>query len=309
LPANLQASLALVLGIVAYTVATVGLCERWSLLLRRQAPTLSRFVGYRPVVLGQLGNVFLPARAGDALRVGLVAATQDELSTRTVVGTVGAERALDIGCHAVLLTVVLSGLFGPPLGALGRAPAVALALALLLGAILVARFAGRAVASRFGLAARLPGFLGPLLAPVIDLRRGAEIAALLSVAMWAGEIGGWWAAAHVVGLHLNLLQSAYVFAVASLALIMPVGFGSIGTLDAGILFSVRTLGVSTAPVLGFVLLLRVLLVLPSLAMLGAMALKRVRAGGRTASSAADAARGRRARRFRAGPELRRQARP
>ena len=273
LPTNLGQGVALLLGVVAYAAATCGLCERWSLLLRRQAPGLPRFAGYRPAVLGQLGNVLLPARAGDALRGGLSATAHEEISTRTVVGTLAAERALDIGCHAVLLVVVLVGLFGPHAGALGRVPAILAALALLAGATVAVRVAGGSALSRLGIARRVPAFLEPLLAPLIGLRHGSRAAVLLSVAMWASEIGGWWAASHVVGLNLSLPQAAYVFAIASLALVMPVGFGSIGTLDAGILLSVKTIGVSTVPVLSFVLLLRILFVLPSLAMAAGIALR------------------------------------
>jgi uncharacterized membrane protein YbhN (UPF0104 family) len=274
LPSGMAESLALLLGVVAYAVATFGLCERWSFLLRRQTPCLSRFVGYRPALLGQLGNVFLPARAGDALRVGLVAATHEEISMRTAVGTLVAERALDISCQAVLLVVVLAGMFGWPVGELGRIPTILLGLALLAGAISALHVVGSSVSSRLGIGQRAPRLWGPLLAPLVGLRHGGRAAVLLSVVMWVSEIGGWWAASHAVGLNLSVLQAAYVFAIASLALIVPVGFGAIGTLDAGILFSVKTIGVGTAPVLSFVLLLRVLFVLPSLVAVVGIALER-----------------------------------
>jgi uncharacterized membrane protein YbhN (UPF0104 family) len=269
LPANLAESLALLTGVVAYAAATVGLCERWSLLLRGQAPSVSRLVGYRPVVVGQLGNIFLPARVGDAIRVGLAAASQDDVSTQRAVGALIAERALDIGCHAVLLVVVLAAALGPSGGVsmtLLIGLAIVLGLALFAGAIAALRVVGRSVLSRVAIERRMPKLLGSLLAPLVGLRHDGRKAALLSVAMWASEIGGWWAASHAVGLNLTGPQAAYVFAIASLALIMPVGFGAIGTLDAGILFGVKTVGASTAAVLSFVVLLRVLFVLPSLVM-------------------------------------------
>ncbi len=279
LPSSLAGSIALVLGAIAYTAATLGLCERCSLLLRRHAPTLPRFAAYRPVALGQLGNVFLPARAGDAIRVALLSATHEEVSGRTAIGTIVAERALDIGCHIVLLVIVLAGLFGPSIGALGRLPAVCFGLALLAVGVLVASVLVDSVLVRVkagertaGAARRAAAFLGPLFAPLIGLRRNGRRAVAISAAMWLGEIAGWWAAARATGLDLSFLQAAYVFAIASLALIMPVGFGSIGTLDAGILLAVRTLGLQTTAVLGFVVLLRVLFVLPSLALLAGLRL-------------------------------------
>jgi uncharacterized membrane protein YbhN (UPF0104 family) len=264
IPTGVEGNLAILLGLVAYAVATVGLCERWSFLLRRQVSTLSRFVGYRPALLGQLGNMFLPARVGDAMRVGLVAAMNKEISTATVVGTVVAERALDIGCQTVLLVVVITGLFGPSIGILGRGPSIVVGVIVLVCAVSAASFAGSVVSSRLGFVSKRAKFLGPFFAPLVSLRRGSRTPVLLSIIMWSSEIVGWWAASQAVGLNLNPLQAAYVFAVASLALIVPVGFGAVGTLDAGIIFSIKTIGVSTAPVLSFVLLLRVLFVVPSL---------------------------------------------
>jgi uncharacterized membrane protein YbhN (UPF0104 family) len=266
LPSSIEQIFALLLGVVAYTLATFGLCERWLFLLRRQASGFSRLAGYRPVVLGQLGNVFLPARAGDAIRVGVVATTHEEISMSSAVGALVAERALDIGCHAVLLVTVLVGMFGPSTGKLGHLPTILLGLALLLGAVIALRAVGGSLLSQLDIGPLVPKLLGPLLAPLIGLRYGSRAVIALSVAMWASEIGGWWAASHAVGLNLTLLQAAYVFAIASLALIVPVGFGAIGTLDAGIYLGIRTIGVSTVPVLSFVLLLRALFILPSLMM-------------------------------------------
>lgn len=280
LPSGFVQGLALLLGAVAYLAATLGLCERWWFLLRSHVPGVTRLTSYRPVVLGQLGNVFLPARAGDGLRVGMAAATHEGVSTRIALGAVLAERALDIGCHAILLTVVLLGMFGPSAGALGGVPAVLLGLVLLAGSTAAVYLAACTAASRLDVGRRMPQIFGPLLAPLLGLRDRGARAVRLSVAMWSAEVVGWWAAAHAVGLDLDISQTAYVFAVASLALIMPVGFGSIGTLDAGILFSVKTIGVGTAPVLSFVLLLRALFVLPSIALVVGIELRRrlVRAG-------------------------------
>ncbi len=244
LPSSPAGIVALALGVLAYAVATLGLCERSSVLLRRHAPRLARRASYRPMALGQLGNVFLPARGGDAIRIALVSTAHAQLSVGVALRTILAERALDIGCHAALLVTVLLGLFGPTVGTLGRLPVVALWLALLAGAVPLARRSVRV--------------------------RARTRAVALSLVMWLGEIAGWWAASHATGLDLGFLQAAYVFAIASLALVMPVGFGSIGTLDAGILLAVRTLGLQTAAVLGFVVLLRVLFVLPSLALVAAL---------------------------------------
>ena len=58
-----------------------------------------------------MGNNVLPARAGDAIRVVLMA-PRAKTSNRTVVGTLVAERLLDIAVLLVLFVVVGYGLLG-----------------------------------------------------------------------------------------------------------------------------------------------------------------------------------------------------
>ena len=66
---------------------------------------------YALTVIGYMGNNILPARAGDAIRV-VLAAPRAETSKRTVVGTLLAERLLDIAVLVVLFVVVGYGLLG-----------------------------------------------------------------------------------------------------------------------------------------------------------------------------------------------------
>ena len=86
--------------------------ERWQRLLgdegahAARAPTRTR----SPCV-GYMGNNVLPARAGDAIRVVLMA-PRAQTSKRTVVGTLLAERLLDVAVLVVLFVVVGYGLLG-----------------------------------------------------------------------------------------------------------------------------------------------------------------------------------------------------
>jgi uncharacterized membrane protein YbhN (UPF0104 family) len=278
---------AIALTMTAYTLATLWMCERWTALLWRGDRGLSRLETYRSAALGVIGNACLPVRAGDAIRVGLVSTASKKLSARSSLGALVAERALDIGCHLFLLVGICLAQFGPSTGPLGRFPAVAAGLALLTaGAALVIRLGG-ATLSRWRPRGRLWSFLAPVFSPLTGLRRGSAELIALSVGIWLSEILAWWAAAQAVGLELNLPQAAYVFAVATLALIAPIGFGAIGTLDAAIVFSVEAIGVGATEILGFVLLLRLAFVLPSVLIaiglwLGGLPSRRVRrmaAGG------------------------------
>ena len=268
LPSTPQTIAALVLAIVAYTLATLWMCERWTALLLRENRAFPRVEGYKSAVLGQLGNMCLPVRAGDAFRVGLVTTGRENVTARSSVGMLLAERVLDIGCHSILLVVTCLALFGPSVGgALGRTPGVIAGLGLLLAGVIAVFYVGRILLPRRRkTGGRLSTFMAPLLAPVVSLRHGSRALILLSVGIWLSEIFGWWAASRAVDLNLNLLQAAYVFAIATLALIAPIGFGAIGTLDAAIIFSVDAVGVATTQVLGFVLLLRIMFVLPSVLM-------------------------------------------
>lgn len=260
-PATIAAT-ALMMG--ACALATLGMCERWALLLRRVDPDLPRAEAYRSAALGVIGNACLPVRAGDAIRVGLVATASEKLNARTSIGTLVAERALDIGCHVCLLTAVLLARFGPSAGGpLGRLATIAAGLGLLAVAAAIAARLGGFALSRWPPRGRLWDFLAPVFGPLAGLRTGSAGLVALSAGIWLTEILAWWAAAQAVGLEIGLPQAAYVFAIATLALIAPIGFGAIGTLEAAIVFSVDSLGVDTAAVLGFVLLLRVAFVLPS----------------------------------------------
>lgn len=255
---------AVLLTMCAYALVTLWMCERWAVLLWRVDRDLPKLEAYRSSSLAVIGNACLPVRAGDAIRVGLVSMASEELNARSSVGTLVAERALDIGCHVVLLTVVCLAWFGPSAGGpLGRLPVVAGALVLLAASAAVAIRLGGAVLARWQPRGRLWDFLEPVFVPLAGLRRGSGRLVALSAAIWLSEILAWWAGAQAVGLSLNLPQTAFVFAIATLALIAPIGFGAIGTLDAAIVVSVEALGVSATEVLGFVLLLRMAFVLPS----------------------------------------------
>ncbi len=272
LPAGAGEGLGLMIAFLAYGVRLWGLCERWHFLLRRQMPVIGRATVYRSMALGELGNMFLPARAGDAIRVGVVAAVRPGRSKRTILGTLIAERTIDIGCHVVVLAVALSSLFGPSLGQLGHLPIAVAVFGLASGAVAGVYLGMTGLGVKLPVSLRL-GSLAPVAEPVRTLRQsGTRIAFGLSVAIWLGEIAGWWAASRVVGLDLAPLQAAGVFSIAIFALAVPAGPGAVGALEAGVILALHAIGTSTGPALSFVLLLRLLVVVPALLMGVALAI-------------------------------------
>ena len=85
--------------------------ERWHSLLRAEGARPTRADSHGLNVVGYAGNNVLPARAGDAVRVFLMA-PRAATSKKTVLGTLLAERLLDIAVILTLFVVVGYGLLG-----------------------------------------------------------------------------------------------------------------------------------------------------------------------------------------------------
>ena len=98
-------------AVLLYATATLVRAERWQRLLLADGATPRRADSYALTVVGYMGNNLLPARAGDALRV-LLLAPRAAVGRRTVIGTLLAERLLDIGVILLLFVIVGYGLLG-----------------------------------------------------------------------------------------------------------------------------------------------------------------------------------------------------
>src|SRR5437763_9349455 len=100
------------LAVGLYAVATLVRAERWRLLLRFNGAAPSRVDCHALTCVGYMGNNVLPARAGDAMRV-LYMTPRAGASVRTVIGTLVAERVLDVvvlfSLYAVLAVVLGAG--------------------------------------------------------------------------------------------------------------------------------------------------------------------------------------------------------
>ncbi len=102
---------ALIGAIALYGLATVVRAERWQRLLVDERATPHRADTYSLTVVGYAGNNILPARAGDAIRVVLMA-PRAGASKRSVVGTLLAERLLDVVVLLAIFVIVGWGLLG-----------------------------------------------------------------------------------------------------------------------------------------------------------------------------------------------------
>lgn len=251
--------LALAAALGAYAVATALRGERWRGLLRRCGVPASRADCHALNLVGYMGNNVLPARGGDVLRVSLLDA-RGPGATRTVVGTLVAERLLDAACLLAVFALfgyVLLEDAGAPGGARVAIVAGGAALALLAGALAWRR------ADRHPLGRRVRAFLDPLTSATRSLRgrHGARMAAV-TVALWCVEAATWYLTGVAAGVEMSPAEALYLVGLASVFVLIPSGPGYAGTLDAAVLFGVKAIGGGGAEAVSFLLLLRFVLLVP-----------------------------------------------
>ena len=259
---------ALAVAIVVYLGGCAARAERWLVLLHHNGVRPARADAYGLIAVGYLGNNVLPARAGDALRVVFLV-PRARTDARTVIGTIVAERVLDVvllvGLFIVLAYGFLGGIDVPSSGRL-------LLAALIVGGLLVALAAAAWVAHRRGHLRRALAFLAPMAAATLRMR-GRHGAALLawSVLVWALEWGAWLLTAQAVGLDLGVLDVGYLMGLATVFVLVPSGPGYVGTFDAALIFGLHALGKSGTAALSYLLLLRFVIAVP-ITLLGLIAL-------------------------------------
>jgi uncharacterized membrane protein YbhN (UPF0104 family) len=249
----------LALAIALYFAACGVRGERWHVLLLENGAAPRRADAYGLIAVGYLGNNVLPARAGDALRVVLLA-PRARTDARTVIGTLVAERLCDVLVLGALFGFLAFALFsgaGVDLGGRFELVAVLLAAAVLLGALVAA------LLHHHGRLRPLLRFLAPMAAATRNLRgrHGAEVL-VLTVAVWALEGLVWWLTAEAAGLGIEVVEGLYLLALSSMMVLIPAGPGYAGTMDAAVLVGARALKVGGSAALTYLLLLRFVLMVP-----------------------------------------------
>ena len=291
LPSSTEDLLALGLAVVLYAGCTALRAERWRTLLHDVDARPSRGDAYRLVLVGYMGNNVLPARAGDLMRVVLMAPRADT-TKRFVVGTLVAERLLDVVVLVVLFAVLATTIAGGA-GLPGQRTIIVLGALALAG--LVALGVGFGALRRRGLIERARAFAAPMIASTVNLRgrHGAGMLAL-TILIWIGEAGVWGACAAAVDLGAGPLESLYLVALASMFALIPSGPGYAGTQDAAAVIGVKAIGGSSAQAVAYVILVRFVLLVPiTMAGLAALVLRYggirgLRLAGRAEPPTADA---------------------
>ena len=271
LPSTGEDFFALGLAVVLYAVCTALRAERWRTLLNDVDARPSRGDAYRLVLVGYMGNNVLPARAGDLMRVVLMAPRADT-TKRFVVGTLVAERLLDVAVLGVLFLVLattIAGGAGLPGGTTGAV------LGALLAVALVASLAGFGLLRRRGLVERVKAFVAPMAASTRNLRgrHGAGMLAM-TILIWLGEAGVWGSCAAAVNLGASPLEALYLVALASMFALIPSGPGYAGTQDVAAVIGVKAIGGTSRQAVSYLILVRFVLLVPiTLAGLVALALR------------------------------------
>ncbi|HEY3183148.1 MAG TPA: lysylphosphatidylglycerol synthase transmembrane domain-containing protein [Gaiellaceae bacterium] len=240
-PLRADALAALAGAVALYALTSALRAERWHRILVRNGIDRGRAEAYRLTAVGYMGNNTLPARAGDLLRVVLLGG-----SRRAALGTVVAERLLDVVALAAIFAVVVldRGLGFGPLPYLAAAGLLAVAI----------------VAAAVRLSDKLSQAIRPVAAASQELlsAHGAGLLAL-SVALWAGEASVYLVVGLATDVHLGLSGALYVVALTNLSALVPAAPGYVGTFDAAVLLALRSLG---RPALGYLLVLRFVLFVP-----------------------------------------------
>jgi glycosyltransferase 2 family protein len=283
LPSGREAIAWMSLGVVVYLCSFLVRGLRWKVLLDEVGVKTPLHETTGLLTVGYAANTLLPARAGDAVRVFLMA-QRTEASASLMVSTLIAERLLDVAVLGIAF-VVTSLIFAGGLPAGNRAIiAVALLVVALIG-LLVVRWAVRSDHVPAG----VRGILRDASLAVRQLRGSRHLAmvASLTCAAWFLEACVYWIAGQAAGIELHLGSALYILSTAAIFTMIPSGPGFAGTMDAAIAFTLHVLNEPKNLVGTYIFTVRFLIFIPITIVGGVLLIARY--GGMAALRAARSA--------------------
>jgi glycosyltransferase 2 family protein len=243
---------------------------RWQLLFSPETrPPFGAVT--RALLVGQLFNVILPMRAGEAARI-VVLHQEARTSRAEAVGTALVERLYDV--LALLLLVIAASPFLPEVTWLDRAAALSGALLVItvVGAVVVARFGARPVRVVLAPIAALPvvtrehtdAVAGRLVHGLGALHRPKLVlpAFLLSVASWLMLAISNWLVLVAFDLGLGYAAGVLILVTTTLSLLIPSAPGGVGVFEAGGVVALRAFGIDDSTALSATVVLHALNVFP-----------------------------------------------
>jgi glycosyltransferase 2 family protein len=245
-------------GVGLYALATLVRAERWHQILELTGVRARRRDIYALTTVGYMGNNVLPARAGEALRVVLLS-QRCGASKRTVVGSIVAERALDVVALLAIFVLTVYGVLSSKVLPTDRPILVAgIGVLLLLAAALAVW-----VLRRHHVFERARDWLRPLAdAPRALLSKPGVGLLAGTFVLWSLEASVYWTVARAIDMEISTTGALYLVALTNFVAALPAAPGSIGTFDAAVLFGARSLDATKSAALSYVILLRFVLYVP-----------------------------------------------
>jgi len=245
-------------SVLLYAVATLIRSERWHWILAITGVRAERVDCYALTTVGYMGNNVLPARAGEALKVVLLAQRCDA-SKRVVLGSVIAERILDLTALAAIFIVVVYGVLSSTVLPNNHPMLIAGVGLLVLAALAVALWFLR----EHHVLERARDWLRPMAdAPRALLSRAGLLLLAVTFVLWTSEATVYWTVARSVDLDISITGALYLVALTNFVAALPAAPGSIGTFDAAVAFGARRLGATGSEAVSYMILLRFVLYVP-----------------------------------------------
>ncbi|UTI65057.1 flippase-like domain-containing protein [Paraconexibacter antarcticus] len=244
-------------AVLVHIGATLARGWRWHVVLRSAGVQHDAIDAYALTTVGYMGNTVLPARGGEVLRTVLLG-QRSSARKREILGSIVAERLLDVAALAVLFVVVtFGGVAGAPVG---LAPAIAsMVAALLAGVGLVVYLRGRRAGRWTAFADRIRPFV---LSVRAMLGATGLLLLLVSSAIWLSEGVIFFLVGRSLELAISLPEAAFLVVIGSFFALIPAAPGYVGTYDAAVLFGLKALGISGGASIGFTILVRFVLFVP-----------------------------------------------
>ena len=256
------------LAVATMTAVYAVQAERWRWIARHEARLpFRRFLGF--VIAGLATNNVVPGRLGELVRACLLAEA-GRTSRPRALATVVVDRIADVLALAAVLAV--SYPFLPHPVWLERLSVVAVPLSLSLAAALAAawwysRRSGRRTGGRLSprRPSRLRGAVGDLLGAIGRTVSWRDAAVVLPLSLCAWCVWGLsaWLVASALGLHLSLLEVAFVTAVLNLGTAIPSSPGFVGTYQWLSVSGLGLLGVGRPEAFAFSVLMQAVWFVPT----------------------------------------------
>ena len=244
------------LAVAMYFVNALCRGLRWHMILREARIAHDPTDAYGLIAVAHFGNTVLPARGGELARVLLMSDRSDG-RRREIFGTFITERILDLALllamFAAVSTLVSSSSVDPRL-------ALICVVALCLGGAAGVLYLRLRIAGRFE---RFAARLRPVLRssrPLLN-RRGIKLAGLSGL-IWIGEAVVFWLVAEALGVSLAAHEAAFVVLLASFSGMVPSAPSYVGTVDAAVIFGLKTLGVAGGAAVGCLVMYRFVVLMP-----------------------------------------------